>query len=151
MPCNYTDMVCYTAVNARAAHADREQADWDTTLARWDHHVSGRFAVCCSTCGGLPLCWVKSHQLDAHRPSLEQGRPQPAALPVKANHAADVHADHKASPPSRQQELFYPVGLPFVCISIWGRAVNSDLSRALRHFFRARAEEEGRTDNWPTK
>ena len=79
----------------RATHADRDQADWDTTLARWDHHVSGRFAVCGLTGGGLPFCWVKSHQLDGmhivlhknkdvlNRP-LFQLRPitQPMSMPI---------------------------------------------------------------------
>ena len=44
-----------TLLRDRAAHADRSQEDWDTTLKRWDRHVAGRFAVCGSACAGLPL------------------------------------------------------------------------------------------------
>ena len=112
-------------------HQQRHGPGWDAVFERWSTDHEKFFAITSTTSAGMPLGWIKSHQLDGVPGPAAPNNARPAALPVLANSEADKGAKHVPAQLSRDSVLHYPLGLMFACISIRGRALNSDLSTGL--------------------
>ena len=124
--------MCKRLAPKESAEEVEQGAGWRLLLEEWEQEAQqdgkrmGRFV------GGRQLFWVRSHTEDE-----DYGE---GSAPVQINRLANDAAEEAAGEPA-PEDVRYPLGTPRFAISIRGRLVMGDASKAIRIEVEGRAEE----------